>query len=247
MHILGLVGGVASGKSLVARLLAERGAVVLDADRGGHEVLQLPEVEAAARARWGERVFGPDGKLDRAGLAKVVFAPPPDGPRERAYLEKLTHPRIAARLLEQAQREAAAGRTAAVLDAPLLLEAGWDKLCTKVIFVDAPRDVRLQRATDRGWTAEQFAAREAAQMPVDEKRRRADWVIDNGGDEQRTREQVDRIWEQLAEEELLSEAELDSVFARLITELESEPSADIADEEINAEVHAVRAEMQRQP
>ena len=103
MKILGLLGGVASGKSLVARQLAELGAVVLDADRAGHEALRLPSVEEAARRRWGDAVFGPDGHIDRSRLAKIVFAPPPDGPKERKYLEKLTHPEIGRRLAAQAE------------------------------------------------------------------------------------------------------------------------------------------------
>ena len=103
MKILGLLGGVASGKSLVARQLAELGAVVLDADRAGHEALRLPRIEEAARQRWGDAVFGPDGHIDRSRLAKIVFAPPPDGPRERKYLEELTHPEIGRRLSAQAE------------------------------------------------------------------------------------------------------------------------------------------------
>ena len=79
MLILGLTGGVASGKSLVAGLLAERGAVVLDADRAGHEALRLPHVEQAIRRRFGAGVFGPDGHVDRARLARIVFDPSPEG------------------------------------------------------------------------------------------------------------------------------------------------------------------------
>ena len=103
MKILGLLGGVASGKSLVARQLAELGAVVLDADRAGHEALRLPAIEEAARGRWGDAVFGSDGHIDRSRLARIVFAPPPDGPRERKFLEALTHPEIGRRLAAQAQ------------------------------------------------------------------------------------------------------------------------------------------------
>ena len=98
MKILGLLGGVASGKSLVSRQLAERGAVVLDADRAGHEALRLPSIEEAARRRWGDAIFGPDGHIDRSRLAKIVFAPPPEGPKERIFLEALTHPEIGRRL-----------------------------------------------------------------------------------------------------------------------------------------------------
>ncbi len=89
MKIIGLLGGVASGKSMVAEQLARCGAVVLNADNIGHEVLRQPKIEAAARKRWGEGVFGRDGRIDRNRLAEIVFASPPDGPRERAYLERV--------------------------------------------------------------------------------------------------------------------------------------------------------------
>lgn len=197
MHIVGLLGGVASGKSLVARQLAALGAAVLDADRAGHEVLRLPQVEAAARARWGDAVFGPDGRIDRARLARVVFADPPAGAPQREYLEQLTHPEIGKLLARQAEAMAASGIRVAVVDAPLLLEAGWDKLCDTLLFVDAPREARLARALARGWTKEEFAAREGAQESPDGKRARADVVVDNSASPQRTQAQVERFWHSL--------------------------------------------------
>jgi len=198
MHIIGLLGGVASGKSVVARQLAELGAGVLDADHAAHEVLRLPEVEAAAKARWGTEVFGPDGRIDRARLAKIVFAPGSEGSRERKYLEELTHPRIGRLLAGQAESLAAAGTAAAVLDAPLLLEAGWDKLCDTLVFVDAPLSARQARASARGWTPADFTAREAAQQSPEAKRSCAQAVIDNSGSPQETQQQVERFWRSLS-------------------------------------------------
>jgi len=194
MQVIGILGGVASGKSLVARQLAELGAGLLDADRAGREVLRLPGVEAAARERWGERVFGPDGRIDRERLSEVVFAPPPDGPPERLFLEQLTHPEIGRRIAQRAAELAGAGVRVAILDAPLILEAGWDKLCTRLLFVDAPRRARLARAIARGWTEEGFAAREAVQLPLDQKRRVADRVVDNSGPPEQTRTELERLW-----------------------------------------------------
>ena len=194
MHIIGLLGGVASGKSLVAQELARRGAVVLDADRAGHEALRLPQVEAAARHRWGAKVFGPDGHVDRPKLAQIVFAPPPKGGRERRYLEQLTHPEIG-RLLQQQIDAIAPGTPLVVLDAALLFEAGWDKLCERLVFVDAPREVRRARALARGWTEDEFAAREDAQESLDFKYRRADVIIDNSGSPDHTQSQVERLWQ----------------------------------------------------
>lgn len=197
MWVIGLLGGVASGKSLAAGLLAELGAGVLDADRAAHEVLTDAAVESAARERWGSNVFGPDGRIDRARLARIVFAGGPDGRRQRKYLEQLTHPRIGRLLAGQADRLRASGAAAAVLDAPLLLEAGWDRLCDKLVFVDAPRDIRLERARKRGWSEEDFDAREAAQESLEAKRRRADVVVDNSGSAASTRAQIERFWRTL--------------------------------------------------
>lgn len=194
MQVIGILGGVASGKSLLTRHLAELGAGVLDADRAAHEVLRMPQIEAAARARWGEHVFGPDGRIDRARLARVVFAPGPEAGGERRFLEQRTHPEIGRRLAEQAARLSAGGTPVAVLDAPLLLEAGWDSVCDRLIFVDAPRPVRLARALARGWSEEDFAAREAAQASLDNKRNRADVIVDGSGSPEQLRAQAERLW-----------------------------------------------------
>lgn len=197
MQVIGLLGGVASGKSLVARQLGELGAGILDADGAGHQVLLEPEVEASVRARWGAGVFGPEGRVSRAALARIVFAPPPDGPRELAALEAISHPRIGALLSEQIARLATQGTPAVVLDAPVMLKAGWDRYCDCLVFVDSPRGQRLARAQSRGWTEADFAAREAAQENVDEKRSRAQFVIDNSGSPEDTRRQVAKLWNRL--------------------------------------------------
>jgi dephospho-CoA kinase len=197
MRVIGILGGVAGGKSLVAQQLGRLGAAVLDADRVAHDVLRMPEIEAACRERWGGRVFGPDGRIDRHGLARVVFADPPDGPRERKYLEQLTHPEIGRRLSQEAERLKNSGSAVAVLDAPLLLEAGWDAFCDRLVFVDAPQGLRLARALERGWTEEDFAAREGVQESLDRKRRRADVIVDNSGSQEQTQVQVERLWHSL--------------------------------------------------
>ena len=199
MRIIGITGGVASGKSLVAEQFARLGAAVLDADRIGHEVLQLPEVEAASRQRWGDVIFAPTpgGKFDRAKLARIVFAPGPEAQTERKYLEQLTHPEIARNIQQRAESIAAAGVPIAVVDAALLFEAGWDPMCEKVVFVDAPQTLRLARAKARGWSEHDFAAREGAQDSLDRKRARADVIIDNSDSTHRTQAQVEQFWASL--------------------------------------------------
>ncbi|HTQ37635.1 MAG TPA: dephospho-CoA kinase [Pirellulales bacterium] len=201
MKILGLLGGVASGKSTVAELFRQRGAVVLDADKAGHEVLRMPAVRAAIGGRWGSAVIGADGEIDRAALARIVFAPPPDGPRELAELERITHPEIRKRLKTEAEALARQGTPLVVLDAPVMLKAGWDKLCDALAFVDCPAEQRLARAKERGWSEAEFQRREGAQEPVEEKRRLADFVLDNSGDVSYIRTQVERRWQALLKPE----------------------------------------------
>jgi dephospho-CoA kinase len=197
MRIIGITGGVASGKSAVAEQFRRLGAGVIDADRTGHEVLRLAKVEQAVRQRWGSKVFGPDGRIDRARLARIVFAPGPEAETERKYLEQLTHPEIAQSVLRQAEAMVAAGVDIIIVDAALLLEAGWDRWCEKIIFVEAPRETRLSRAVDRGWKKEDFEVREGVQESLDQKRASADVIIDNSGPPQRTQAQVERFWASL--------------------------------------------------
>lgn len=193
MHVVGIMGGIASGKSLVAQRMKQLGAVVIDADQIGHEVLLEPQVEQAVAKKWGPAVIDRSGHVDRAALAKIVFSPPPTGPRELEYLEQLTHPRIKKHL--QSQLSALASEDpdrVVVLDAPVLLKAGWDKFCEKVVYVKASRALRLKRAMERGWSEEDFNAREAAQESLDKKLACADLVIDNSASPEETYSQVDQ-------------------------------------------------------
>ena len=194
MKVIGILGGVASGKSLVARALAGLGAGVLDADRAGHEVLRTAEVEQAVRQRWGAGVFGPDGRVDRARLGAMVFGDSPAAAEGRKDLEQLLHPEIGRRLASEAERLAADGCRAAVLDAPLLMEAGWNRYCDWLVFVDAPRLLRLARARARGWSEMDFAAREGVQESLESKRKHADVTVDNSGSPEETVAQIEQFW-----------------------------------------------------
>jgi dephospho-CoA kinase len=196
MKTIGLVGGVASGKSRVAQIMVDLGAGLLDADRAGHAVLADQGVRQALRQRWGPEVFLDDGSVDRAAVARRVFAPGAAPERERRFLESVTHPRIAARLESQRDHFAESGYRVVVLDAALLFEANWNPMCDLVVFVDAPREVRLHRARQRGWTDEEFLRREAAQWPVKRKRGQADVIIDNGGTPEELQQAVRKFWDQ---------------------------------------------------
>ena len=194
MKVIGILGGVASGKSFVSRTLAGLGAGVLDADRVGHDVLRTRETEEAVRREWGDGVFGADGHVDRSRLAAMVFGDSQRAAEQRKYLEGILHPEIGRRLKQEAERLAAAGCRAAVLDAPLLVEADWVRLCDWMVFVDAPRPLRLARGLARGWSEKDFAAREGVQESLDFKRKLADVVVDNSGSPEETQAQVEQFW-----------------------------------------------------
>ena len=198
MYVLGIVGGVASGKSAVAQSLARRGAAVLDVDHVGHGVLLEPEVIAAFRQRWGDAVIDAAGQVVRREVARRVFGGDAAATAERQFLDSVTHPRIRAHLRSQLGELQTAGTRVAVLDAALLYETGWNELCDGVLFVDAPHEVRKQRALTRGWTSEQFAAREASQWPVEKKRTLATWILDNAGSAEESEPQVDSIWSEIS-------------------------------------------------
>lgn len=177
--ILGLAGGVGSGKSAVAAILGELGFVVSDSDAGARAVLERPDVIKQLVQAFGENMLDAEGKPDRKAIADAVFG---DDAKRKA-LEGIVHPRLheeRAELIGAARAKNAAG---VVIDAPLLFEAGVDAECDAVIFVDTPRDVRLGRVVEgRGWSEAELDRREAAQMPLDQKRERSDAVVSNDGD-----------------------------------------------------------------
>ncbi len=191
MRILGLVGGIGSGKSAVAKLLVKRGAVVLDADRFGHEVLRRTEVKDAIRARFGDSVFQEEGEIDRKKLASRVFEPTENGQKDLMFLNDLTHPKIMEEFRKAIHKLAGDNTRLVVLDAPLLFESEWSVLVAKVLFIDAPESVRRQRCEKRGWTSSEFHEREAAQWPVEKKRQMADYVLNNAGTEAELNRAVD--------------------------------------------------------
>lgn len=197
MLVIGVVGGVACGKSLVARQFERLGAGRLDADIAGHEALRHHKVKEAIRVQWGAEVFAEDGEVDRKRLARRVFAPAPHGPEQLALLEQITHPVIEQILRRGLDAFREQGVAAVVLDAAVLLKAGWDRLCDTIVFVEVPAEQRLARARERGWTEAEWAAREAAQTSLEEKRRRSSLVIDNSGTPEQTLVHVEQAWRTL--------------------------------------------------
>ena len=196
MRIIGILGGVASGKSVVAGRLRELGAEILDADVVAHEVLREEEVQAAVRQRFGEEVMDDNG-VNRSALARIVFANRDSGSEALGDLEAIMHPRIGQRLQEQISEIQSQGDAKAlVLDAAVMMKAGWHKLCDVLLFVDVAPEVRVQRSLARGWSDKEVASREARQTPVDQKRAVADVIIDNSGELYDTFAQVDRFWQE---------------------------------------------------
>lgn len=190
---VGLTGGIASGKSTVAEMLRQLGAVVIDTDQIAREVVQpgLPALQSL-RERYGESILDDDGSLRREQLGEIVFA----SPAEKEWLEQLLHPLIRARADELAQQASEQGTAVVVFDVPLLLESGWDKNVDQVWVVYVPPVVQRQRLALRdGFSESAVSARLAAQWPIDKKAQQADLVIDNAGTLDQTRRQVETAWQ----------------------------------------------------
>jgi dephospho-CoA kinase len=194
--VLGLIGGIGSGKSAVAAAFARRGAVVIAGDQLGHEALKQPAIRRQVAEHFGPGVLDASGDIDRRRLAAIVFA---DDERRRV-LERLVHPYIVGRIEEEIARARANSTVPLiVLDAAILLEAGWHRVCDRLLFVHAPDAVRQQRlAGQRGWSEQQVRDREHAQWSLEEKKCRADFVLDNSGGAEQLEQQVESLMRQCA-------------------------------------------------
>ena len=194
MKVIGLTGGIASGKSTAARLLEDLGAPVIDADQLARDAV-LPGTEAlnAIVASFGTEVLKTDGALDRDALGKRVFA----APEARRVLERIVHPEVRRLALLKLQALKESGARVVFYMAPLLIEAGSDSLCDKIWVVDIDEAAQLRRAMSRdGMSCEEARQRFAAQMPLAEKARRGNVVIDNRGSVEELAVQLKRLWEE---------------------------------------------------
>jgi dephospho-CoA kinase len=195
--VVGVLGGIASGKSAVARALAQPDGIVIAADELAHAALDSPAVLAKVRERFGAASISPDGRADRAALARAVFDPV-HGPALRSELESWTHPLVRDRIIALSSEARASGVPRVVLDVPLLLENdaqhGLARLCDVLVFVDAPLVERERRAQrERGWPRGEVQRREAAQLPLAEKKKRAHHVIENDRGLAELAHAVDRV------------------------------------------------------
>lgn len=196
MIIIGLTGGIASGKSTVAGILEEKGALLLDADLIAREVV-LPGKPAWREIRdWlGPSITGPDGAIDRARLGKLIFA----DPAARQRLNGIVHPRVMESFVTRTEEIRQQCPDAVVVyDVPLLIEAKMDRLVDLVVLVYAAEEIQLARLQSRdNLPAADALSRVRAQMPLAEKRAYADVVIDNSGSQAETLRQVNRFWKEL--------------------------------------------------
>ena len=195
MLLVALTGNIASGKTEVARIFADLGATVIDADVLAREVVRPGSTALAAIvSRWGNRVLHTDGTLDRAALRSIVFT----SPAERAVLDSIVHPEIRRRRDQLVAEARARGDVVVIAAIPLLFETGLERDFDRVILVDAPEDVRLERLLRRRGIDEAEARRMmAAQMPASAKRPGADIVIENDSTLEALRPDVERAWAQL--------------------------------------------------
>jgi len=190
--IIGIAGGIGSGKSLVARFLADLGCCVIDSDELSRHAYRKPQVVQTLQSWWGDAILLPNGSVDRRAIAKRVF----NDEKELRKLEGLIHP-----LVEQARQEAmdlaitkSPQLPAFVWDSPLLFESGLAARCDAVVFVQTPLPQRVARVSQtRGWDAAELTRRENLQWPLDKKREISDYVIVNTADAEYVRSQVNQV------------------------------------------------------
>ncbi|MAG94897.1 MAG: dephospho-CoA kinase [Planctomycetaceae bacterium] len=198
--VIGLVGGIGSGKSALTRITAERhNFVIVDADAIGHDVLRDPSVREAVRARFGDDIFDKRNQILRSALAHRVFGSSVEASSRRADLEAIVHPAIQKAILQQINTirsdESAAG---IFLDAAVMLEAGWTRVVDYIVFVEVPYEVRLKRVEEtRNWDETELKKREASQLALEEKREQADFVLQNAADLESGAAQLEDIVSQI--------------------------------------------------
>jgi len=189
--VIGILGGIGSGKSTIAAEFAKLGCKVIDADRIAHELLQEPPVREKVVRLFGQAVLDSSGKIDREKLAEAAFA----DHKMLALLNRIIHPLVLQRtqeLIEQCKSQNQV--KAIVLDMPLLVEVGWHKRCDKLIFVNCEKKLRLERAKKMGFDKNQVKIRENFQISLDNKASLADNNIENNSDFSAIAKQVTGIF-----------------------------------------------------
>lgn len=179
--MIGILGGIGSGKSSVVRHSKHYRLCVIDADKIAHDLLTHPSIVQQVRDLFGPAVLLPDGGVNRTELANRVFGPSYQHEEARSKLENVLHPAVRA-VAQEKLKTLPQDVDAVILDAALLLEAGWADDCDGLIFIETPLHLRQLRVLqNRGWSSDELARREACQLSVAEKKRRAEFIVDNSG------------------------------------------------------------------
>jgi dephospho-CoA kinase len=189
--VIGITGGIGSGKSFIAKIFGQQGGLVLSADDQVRALYRDPKIKETLKSWWGQKVINSQNEVDKRAVARIIF----DEPAEKRRLEGLLHPRVIS--MRQAAM-AAAAKNAQVLafiwDIPLLFEVGSAKECDAIVYVDAPREARLARVqATRGWDDAELARRENLQLPLDFKRRMSKYIVQNTADVGFARNQVREV------------------------------------------------------
>jgi len=203
--IIGVAGGIGSGKTFVSRIFAEEGCLVINSDDMVRQAYKDSTVMHTLKQWWGKMVFDPTGEIDRSAIARKIF----NYPSERTRLERLIHPIVNENRKHMMNAAAQDPNIKAyVWDTPLLFETELNKLCDAVVFVETPQELRLKRVHGRGWNADELARRENSQMPLDKKAQISDYSIANSADAEdadsvhqvrrQVREVLSRILERVA-------------------------------------------------
>ncbi|KRN86978.1 dephospho-CoA kinase [Ligilactobacillus acidipiscis] len=196
-YVLGLTGGIASGKSTVSDYLYEQGAVIIDADVVSREVVR-PGAKGLSglTAEFGQQILDEGGTLNRAALGDIIF----NSKEKRDIVNGILHPLIKEEMLAQVESAAQKGTDVVVLAIPLLFESHCERYCDAVLVVDIDPNTQIQRLIERnGYTKEQAQARISSQMDPTERRKRADFVVDNNGSKEETYRQIDILLENVLE------------------------------------------------
>lgn len=197
--VVGIVGGVAAGKSSVVRTVSDLRLFVIDADAIGHELLLKNDIRSQLQNAFGKEIFNEAGLVLRARLAEKVFGDSDEKISNRKRLNEILHPAIRNEI-HRSVKQAPHDVDAIILDAALLLEAGWSDECDAIIFIDTPIELRKQRASsNRGWSTEEFQRREAAQWSPVKKREFAEFVVDNSGSPKAAAEQMKLVLKKIIE------------------------------------------------
>lgn len=195
MKVIGLTGGIGSGKSTVSRFLAELGALIIDADKVGHELLKPnTKIWREVVAAFGEQILTPDGEINRKKLASLVFG----SPRRLELLNQLMHPEIKKAVKSQLLEYQRQGASVVVLEAPLLVEAGWTELVDEVWVTIASETTVLERLEQQtGLSQTEALARIRSQLPTRERLKHADVVIATEKSLDELRTEVKKLWQRL--------------------------------------------------